>query len=172
MVMTGGPALAQDDGKAVIDVSEFITRGEVVGDRNADGIPDLPESDVLAPGTPGIWDEQVGERTLEDFERLVVDQIDGFDLTDEGSSLVGACGGLAISYDDKGESLDAMIDLGDGQPAVDAYTGDQAMTSGNPFIIDPAGIIVYWGFTRDLPTFSKEGEIPSVDYGDPNPAFH
>jgi len=172
MVMTGGPALAQDDGKAVIDVSEFITRGEVVGDRNADGIPDLPESDVLAPGTPGIWDEQVGERTLEDFERLVVDQIDGFDLTDEGSSLVGACGGLAISYDDRGESLGAMIDLGDGQPAVDAYTGDQAMTSGNPFIIDPAGIIVYWGFTRDLPTFSKEGEIPSVDYGDPNPAFH
>ncbi len=99
-------------------------------------------------------------------------QVPNFDTADEGSMLVGACGGLAISYDEDGMSLDAMIDLGDGAPAVDAFTGDQAMTSGNPFVIDPGGTIVYWGFTKDLPTFSTAGEIPSVDYGDPNPAFH
>ena len=168
-VMTGGIAFAQSSGAAVIDVSEFITRGEDFVDRNGDGIPDLGE---LQEGFAGIWDEQVGERTEEDFERLVVNQVDSFDVEDEGSILTGPCGGLAISYDDEGLSLDAMIDLGDGQPAVDAYTGDQAMTSGNPFLIDPGGTIVYWGFTRDVPTFSTAGEIPSVDYGEPNLAFH
>jgi len=169
MVMTGGPALAQGDGAAVIDVTEFISRGEGFVDINGDGIPDLGE---LTEGFAGIWDEQVGERTPEDFERLVVAQVENFDVDDEGSSLVGACGGLAISYDDLGLSLDAMIDLGDGAPAVDAYTGDQAMTSGNPFVIDPGGVVVYWGFTNDVPNFSTKGEIPSVSYGDPNPAFH
>jgi len=168
-VMTGGPALAQEDGVAVIDVTEFITRGEGFVDLNGDGIPDLGE---LAEGFAGIWDEQVAERTPEDFQRLVVDQIPNFDLGDEGSTLVGACGGLAISYDDAGMSLDAMIDRGDGQPAVDVFTGDQAMTSGNPFLIDPAGVVVYWGFTNDVAGFSREGEIAGVNYGDPNPAFH
>ena len=168
-VMLGGIALAQESGPAVIDVSEFISRGDDFVDRNGDGIPDLGE---LAEGFAGIWDEQVGERTPEDFERLVVGQISGFDVGDEGSTLVGPCGGLAISYDEDGLSIDAMIDLGDGQPAVDAYTGDQAMTGGNPFVIDPGGTIVYWGFTNDVPTFSLEGEIEGVEYGDPNPAFH
>ena len=69
MVMTGGPALAQEDGVAVIDVTDFITRGEGFVDVNGDGIPDLGE---LAEGFAGIWDEQVGERTPEDFERLIV----------------------------------------------------------------------------------------------------
>ncbi|MCJ7725710.1 MAG: hypothetical protein MUP76_04905 [Acidimicrobiia bacterium] len=169
MVMTGGPALAQSEGVAVIDVTDFVSRGEGFVDLNGDGIPDLGE---LSEGFAGIWDEQVGERTPEDFQALVVDQVPNFDVDDEGSNLVGACGGLAISYDEEGMSVDAMIDLGDANPAVDAYTGDQAMTSGNPFVIDPGGVIVYWGFTNDLPTFSLQGEIPSVDYGDPNPAFH
>ena len=169
MVMTGGPALAQGNGAAVIDVSEFITSGEGFVDLNGDGIPDLGE---LTEGFAGIWDEQVAERTPEDFQALVVDQVPNFDVEDEGSMLVGACGGLAISYDDQGMSLDAMIDLGDAEPAVDAYTGGQAMTSGNPFVIDPGGVVVYWGFTKDLPTFSLAGAVGGTDYGEPNPAFH
>jgi len=169
MVMTGGPALAQEDGVAVIDVTEFITSGDGFVDINGDGIPDLGE---LTEGFAGIWDEQVAERTPEDFQRLVVGQVPNFDAEDAGSALVGACGGLAISYDDQGMSLDAMIDLGDSQPAVDAYTGNQAMTSGNPFVIDPAGVVVYWGFTKDVSTFSLAGSIAGTDYGEPNPAFH
>ncbi|MFH2073549.1 MAG: hypothetical protein ABIJ75_11940, partial [Actinomycetota bacterium] len=169
MVMTGGPALAQGNGAAVIDVSEFITSGEGFVDLNGDGIPDLGE---LTEGFAGIWDEQVAERTPEDFQALVVDQVPNFDVEDEGSMLVGACGGLAISYDDQGMSLDAMVDLGDAEPAVDAYTGGQAMTSGNPFVIDPGGVVVYWGFTKDLPTFSLAGAVGGTDYGEPNPAFH
>ena len=86
MVMTGGPALAQEDGAAVIYVTEFITMEEGFVDIDGDGIPDLGE---LAEGFAGIWDEQVGERTPEDFERLIADQIPSFDLGDDGSALVG-----------------------------------------------------------------------------------
>ena len=85
------PALAQEDGdQAVIDVSEFITRGSDFTDLNGDGVPDLGE---LAEGTPGIWDDLVGAQTPEEFAALVTDRIDGFDTTDDGSMLVGACGG-------------------------------------------------------------------------------
>lgn len=164
------PALAQEDGdRAVIDVSEFITRGSDFTDLNGDGIPDLGE---LAEGTPGIWDDLVGAQTPEEFEALVTDRIDGFDTTDDGSMLVGACGGLAISYDRNGMSIDAMVDNGDGAPIIDVYSGGQAMTADNPFQIDPSGVIAYWGFTRDLSSFSVTGEIPGIDYGDPNPAYH
>jgi hypothetical protein len=167
-VMTGGAAFAQEDDTGAIDVTEFITRGTGFEDRNGDGIPDMGE---LAEGFAGIWDDQVAERTPDDFRRLVIEQIPNFGV-DEGSMLVGPCGGLVISYDEEGLSVDAVIDRGDGQPPVDVVTGDQAFTSGNPFKIDPGGTIVYWGFTNDIPQLSREGEIPSIDYGDPNPAFH
>jgi len=164
------PALAQEQSEqAFIDVSEFITRGADFKDTNGDGVPDLGE---LAEGTPGIWDDLVGAQTPEEFQALVIDRLPGFDTSDEGSMLVGACGGLAISYDRNGLSLDAIVDNGDGSPMRDVYSGDQAMTAGNPFEIDPSGVIAYWGFTRDLPSFSPEGEIPGVGYGDPAPAFH
>lgn len=164
------PALAQEDGgQAVIDVSEFITRGTDFVDRNGDGVPDLGE---LAEGWPGIWDDLVGAQTPEEFQELVIDRIPGFDTSDEGSTMVGACGGLAISYDRDGLSIDAMVDNGDGDPIVDVYSGGQAMTADNPFEIDPSGVIAYWGFTRDLPNFSTAGEIAGVNYQDPAPAFH
>jgi hypothetical protein len=165
------PAVAQEEGseQAVVDVGPFITRGEGFVDLNGDGIPDLGE---LAEGFAGIWDDNVGAQTPEEFQSLVIDRIPAFDSTGDGSILVGACGGLAISYDRDGMSIDAMIDNGDSGPLIDAYTGDQAMTAGNPFEIDPSGVIAYWGFTRDLPSFSLAGEIGGVNYGDPAPAFH
>jgi hypothetical protein len=167
--VTAGPALAQEGGGAAIDVSEFITRGTGFEDRNGDGIPDLGD---LAEGIAGIWDEQVGDRTPEDFQALVIDQIPNFDVSDTDSMLIGPCGGLVISYDAEGMSLDAIIDRGDGQPPVSAINGLQAFTSSNPFQVDPAGTVVYWGFTRDIPGFSVTGAIPGVDYGDPALAFH
>ncbi|MDX1689387.1 MAG: hypothetical protein R3290_00050 [Acidimicrobiia bacterium] len=164
------PALAQEDQEpAVINVADFITSGEDFVDQNGDGIPDLGE---LAEGFAGIWDDRVGARTPEEFQQLVVDRIPAFDTTGDDSVLVGACGGLAIAYDDQGMSIDAIIDNGDDEPLIDVYTGDQAMTSGNPFRVDPAGVVAYWGFTRDLPTFSRAGRIPDVNYGEPNPSFH
>ncbi len=169
LALTVGPALAQEGEVAVIDVGPFITRGTDFVDLNGDGVPDLGE---LSEGTPGIWDDLVGAATPEEFEEMVVTQIPVFDIDEKGSTLVGPCGGLAISYDEDGMSLDAMIDRSDGQPPVDVFSGEQAMTAGNPFRVDPAGTVVYWGQTRDVATFSLQGEIPGVDYGDPAPAFH
>jgi len=165
------PALAQGagDGVAVIDVGSFITRGDSFIDRNGDGVPDLGE---LSEGFAGIWDDNVGARTPAEFQGLVADQISGFDTTGAASVLVGPCGGLAISYDENGLSIDAMIDLGDADPPIDVYTGEAAMTGGNPFKVDPGGVVAYWGFTADLPTLSTAGEISGVNYGDPAPAFH
>jgi len=168
--VAAAPALAgEGDGQAVIDVTPFITRGDNFIDLNGDGIPDLGELDE---GFAGIWDDNVGAGTLEEFDNLVTDRIPAFDTTGDASVLVGACGGLAISYDEFGMSVDAMIDNGDDAPLVDVFTGDQAMTSGNPFRVDPAGVVAYWGFTRDLPNFSLQGEIAGVDYGEAQPSFH
>lgn len=167
--VVGAPALAQDDGRAVIDVTPFITRGTDFVDLNDDGVPDLGE---LTEGFAGIWDDNVGAATQEEFETLVTDRIPAFDTTGDGSVLVGACGGLAISYDENGMSVDAMIDNGDDGPLIDVFTGEQAMTSGNPFRVDPAGVVAYWGFTRDLPNFSTEGEIEGINYHEPAPSFH
>lgn len=164
------PALAQEgDQVAVIDVGPFITRGTDFVDLNGDGIPDLGE---LNEGFAGIWDDNAGAATPEEFQTLVVDRIAEFDTIGDDSILVGACGGLAISYDENGMSIDAMIDNGDDDPLIDVLTGDQAMTGGNPFKVDPAGVVAYWGFTRDLPNFSVTGEIPGINYKDPAPSFH
>jgi hypothetical protein len=164
------PALAQEpEGVAVIDVGPFISTGEGFVDLNGDGVPDLGELDE---GFAGIWDDNVGARTPEEFQDLVADRIAGFDTTGAASVLVGPCGGLAISYDENGMSIDAMIDLADDDPPVDVYTGEAAMTSGNPYKVDPGGVVAYWGFTNDAPTFSVAGEIAGVNYGDPAPAYH
>ncbi|MBI5157044.1 MAG: hypothetical protein HZA58_03410 [Acidimicrobiia bacterium] len=165
------PALAQGagDGVAVIDVGSFITSGDGFVDLNGDGVPDLG---TLTEGFAGIWDDNVGARTPDEFQDLVADRISGFDTTGAASVLVGPCGGLAISYDEDGLSIDAMVDLGTDDPPLDVYTGEAAMTGGNPFKVDPGGVVAYWGFTADVPTFSTTGEISGVDYGDPAPAYH
>ncbi|HSG80540.1 MAG TPA: hypothetical protein VLD62_13240 [Acidimicrobiia bacterium] len=168
--VTVAPAMAQDEGQeAVIDVEPFITRGENFVDMNGDGIPDLGE---LAEGFAGIWDDNVGAQTPEEFEALVTDRIPAFDTTGDDSVLVGACGGLAIAYDENGMSLDAIIDNGDSEPLIDVFTGEQAMTRDNPFRVDPNGVVAYWGFTRDNPNFSVAGRQEDVNYQEPAPAFH
>jgi hypothetical protein len=96
---------------------------------------------------------------------------EGFDLEEAGAVLIGPCGGVAISYDSEGNSIDAAFDFGDPGPPVDIY-GDPKMTSGNPFKLRTDGVVAYYGFTRDVPTFSQAGVIPGVDYGESAPAFH
>lgn len=167
LVMTAGPVMAQPE--PVIDVEEFIDTfiGEIPGGRedvNGDGIPDL------AIGTPGIWDDREGAGSPEEFfDRVSLGE--GFDVEDAGSTLVGPCGGVAISYDSNGESIDAAFDFGDDGPPVDRF-GEPTFTSGNPFEVRTDGVVAYYGFTRDAATFSTAGQIAGVDYGDPAPAFH
>jgi hypothetical protein len=63
-----------------------------------------------------------------------------------GSKLTGECGGLAYSYGENGDLIDAAIDVGDANPPVDLLDGGQAFTSGNPFKVDTRGVVAYYGF--------------------------
>lgn len=163
MVIAAGPALAQDP---VIDLVEFVNSfAEAFPDVNGDGIPDIPE------GEPGIWDDTMGAATEADFLALAGADGGGLDLGDPGSTLIGPCGGVVISYDAQGRSIDAMLDFGDEGPLLDIY-GNQKMTADNPMRVDATGTVAVWGFTRDVPTLSLQGTQAAIDYGDPAHAFH
>jgi len=186
LLTTAGPALAQQDRPPVIDLSKYITLDSVAqwADRNGDHIPDIPltgpEGDIPV-GIAGIWDDAIGALTADEFLLRVDPEGTGFDLEEKGAYLLGPCGGSAISYDAKGNSLDAMVDLGDGNPPVDIY-GEPAMTAGNPFQVDSGGTVLYFGFTLPDPGLSGVGDafhnhrweivimgVSADDGGDPNP---
>lgn len=174
LVVTAGPGLAVD-GEPVIDINDFLPAdfGDIDGDNvpdlfediNDDGIPDIPE------GIHGIWDDTIGAKTEEEFI-AEVDVPETFDFDDELSLMMGPCGGLVISYNSARESIDAVVDRGDDFPSVDVITGEQAFTKDNPFRLSSTGFMAYWGFTRDVPTFSTAGQQPGFDYGEGALSFH
>jgi len=71
---------------------------------------------VIPVGIAGIWDNAIGATTPEDFIARVDPARTGFDLGEKAAILFGPCGGAVISYDAHGDSLDAAVDLGDGNP--------------------------------------------------------
>lgn len=155
LLMLAGPALAQGDQEPIIDLSDYLGLDAVAQwpDRNGDHIPDLPGAGAdneVPVGIAGLWDDAVGATTPEEFLAAVDPEGDGFDVEDEGAYLTGPCGGVVISYDSHGNSIDAVIDLGDDGPPMDIY-GQAAMTAGHPFRVDSGGHLVYFGFTRDNP---------------------
>lgn len=183
LLMLTGPALAQQDREPVIDLSSFITLEAAAqwADRNGDHIPDMPvegAEEAIPEGIAGLWDDAIGALTAEQFLAGVDPGGDGFDLAEEGAYLLGPCGGVAISYDSSGNSIDAAVDLGDDDPPLDIY-GEAAMTAGNPFQVDSSGQVVYFGFTREHPglilgAFHSHRwevvimEVAADDGGDPN----
>lgn len=175
--MAVSPALAaSDDGQPAVDINDFLPAdfGDLDGDgvpdrfddRNGDGLPDIPE------GRHGIWDDAVGAKTPVEFLAEVDPGRFTFDTTDPDSMMIGPCGGLAISYDADGNSIDAAVDAGDDEPAVDVLSGEQAFTRSNPMQVDSSGFVAYFGFTQDVGTLSLEGNLADVDYGAPARAFH
>lgn len=112
-VIAATPALAAD-GEPAIDINDFLPsdigdwNGDGVpdqfDDKNGDGLPDIPD------GIHGIWDDTVGAKTAAEFVLEVDIFRQTFDFDDEESMLVGPCGGLAISYDSAGNSIDAVVD--------------------------------------------------------------
>lgn len=100
--------------------------------------------DAVPRGAPGEFDLTAAD---ERFGGLVRDFGDTTDLeVGEGSSLTGPCGGIAMSYGDDGDLIDAALDAGNGDPPVDVLDGGQAFTSGNPFEVDTRGVVAYYGF--------------------------
>jgi len=180
--MTAGPALAQQDQEPVIELCKYITLDAAAqwADRNGDHIPDMPvegPDQEIPVGIAGIWDDAIGATTPEQF--LAGVQGAGLDLEEQGAVLIGPCGGAVISYDAHGDSIDAAVDLGDGNPPVDIY-GEAAFTAGNPFQVDSGGMVTYFGFTLDAPGLTLGAfhnhrwelvvmDVAADDGGDPNP---
>jgi len=184
LLMTAGPALAQQDRPPVIDLTDFITVADVAqwADRNGDHIPDIPQEGAegdIPVGIAGIWDDAIGALTPEEFLLRVDPEGTGFDLEESGAYLFGPCGGAAMSYAANGDSLDAAVDLGDGNPPLDIY-GEPAFTEGNPFQVDSGGTVLYFGFTLPDPGLGGDAfhdhrwelvimGVSADDGGDPNP---
>jgi hypothetical protein len=100
--------------------------------------------DQIPEGAPGEFDlTEADER----FGQLIRDFGDTTSVdAGEGSSLTGPCGGIAMSYDEDGDLLDAALDAGTDAPPVDVLDGGQAFTSDNPFEVDTKGVVAYFGF--------------------------
>lgn len=183
LLMTAGPALAQEDQEPSIDLSKYITLDAVAqwADRNGDHLPDMPvegPNGEIPVGIAGLWDDAVGATTRDEFVAAVDPEGTGFALEEEGAVLLGPCGGAVISYDAHGDSIDAAVDLGDGNPPVDIY-GEAALTAGNPLRVDSGGMVAYFGFT-DSPTLTLGAfhnhrwelvimGVSADEGGDPNP---
>lgn len=129
-------------------------------------------NDAGVPSTnPGEYDQDTGQA---EFERLAA-SVGSSSEGGAGSSLTGPCGGFAYSYDGDGVLIDAAVDVGDDAPPIDAFGGGQAFTSGNPFLVDASGQVVYFGFAPldgDGPEnheYSLDvAGITVADGGDPN----
>jgi hypothetical protein len=93
----------------------------------------------------------------------------------DGSQLTGMCGGYAYSYDENGDLIDAVMDIGNDAPPIDLLDGGQAFTSSNPFKVDTRGLVQYYGFSpedgdgpEDHRWFIKTSGISLDKGGDPN----
>jgi hypothetical protein len=184
LLLAAGPALARQDGEPAINLGDFITleAANQWADRNGDYIPDIPvqgPQGEIPPGAAGLWDDAIGATSPEDFVARVDPAGSGFDLGEKGAVLLGPCGGAVVSYDANGNSIDAAIDLGDGNPPIDIH-GKPAFTAGNPFQVDSGGLVTYYGFTLDSPALSMGAfhnhrwevvimGVAADQGGDPNP---
>lgn len=159
IAMSAWPAFAGGGGgEPVIDPLDFIPvqfQGDFE-DRNDDGIPDF--KDIPPEGIAGIWADRIGALTPEEFLSRVDPGGESFKTGDTGSSLIGPCGGIVITYDADGQSIDAAVDFGDERPPVDIY-GNQAMTSSNELQVDTGGDVLYFGFNGEFTVDPATGAI-------------
>ena len=124
--LIAAPSFAQSDDEAppvdpdvladtlAVYMSEF-SNADLDGDGNADfadtdgdGIPNIPE------GEPGDLDLTPGDGR---FGTPIVEQVQAgatefADDTDDGSTLLFDCGGMAVSYDANGNMVDWAIGVG------------------------------------------------------------
>jgi len=109
------------------------------------GPPPIPLDDTVLDPTNGDIDIEEAAEEFDELEVLILASTDPSTFG-SNSALTGPCGGVAFSYGENGEVIDAAIDLGDNSPPIDLTDGSQAFTSSNPFKVDTRGIVAYFGF--------------------------
>lgn len=109
------------------------------------GPPPIPLDDIVFDPTNDDIDIEEAAEEFDKLEVLVLASTDPSTFGG-GSTLTGPCGGVAFSFGENGEIIDAAMDLGDNSPPIDLTSGGQAFTSGNPFKVDTQGVVVYFGF--------------------------
>ena len=192
-------AAAQDDAgdepdpAGIQESLDFYLADLLTLDFDDDGVPDIFSVDgvlyVSEPpvGDPGEFDLKPGDGIFGTQVSDVLSEDGYFDSVGDSSTLIGDCGGVAMSFDDNG----AMIDMAIGVPSkegggpdgtlVDVMPGAsdfgaRAFTSGNPFEVHVQGKVVYYG---TLPRsgdgaehhlwYIKTAGISLDAGGDPNP---
>ncbi len=121
-------------------------------------------------GEAGDLDLPPGEPVFEGLVTAAEDE----PLPDGGDSkLTGPCMGVALSFDDEGNLIDAAADFDDAGPPVDLIDGGQAFTAADPYQVHVNGWVVYGG-RADPPPINHTWWIRtlglSVDAGgDDNP---
>ena len=179
-------ALAKSLGRAVATAADgaaaraFLEAASCTDAIRADVAQQAGEAERRLAAIAGIRDDPVGATTYDEFMEAVRPEGQGFDLEEAGAYMMGPCGGAVISYDARGDSLDAAVDLGDADPPIDIY-GEPAFTEGNPFQVDSGGTVLYFGFTLPDAGFASGDAfhnhrwelvimgVSADDGGDPNP---
>jgi hypothetical protein len=165
--LIAAPSFAQSDGEGppvdpdvladtiALYMSEFSNAdfdGDGVADfadTDGDGIPNIPE------GEPGDLDLTPGDGR---FGTAIVNDVQASASTyavdsDDASTLLFDCGGMAVSYDSDGNMVDWAIGVGSSEGGgpngqlVDIYPssdiGNRAFTKSNPFIVKDT--VIYFG---------------------------
>lgn len=135
-------------------------------DFDGDGVPDIEDSD--GDGIPDIPEGEPGDRDIApgdgQFLQAITSDLQAQGLTtivdnDDGSDLLGDCGGMAMSFDGDGQLIDMAIGVpsneggGPSGQLIDVMGegfGTRAFTKTNPFVVDTR--VIYIG------TLPKEGD--------------
>jgi len=163
---------SEPDPEAITDAVAFYTSELYSVDFDGDGVADI--TDANNDGVPEIPEGEPGDRDITPdnprFGAQITDQLAaiGFDNVvsiSDSSTLVGDCGGMAMSFDDSGKMIDMAIGIPsnegggpngqviDVMPGASSY-GQRAFTSGNPFEVNVKGKVVYVG------TLPRNGDGP------------
>lgn len=157
----GEPEEPPPDPAVIAEALEFYTSEMFSADVDGDGVPDITDNDgdgvpEVPEGFPGDWDITPNDPVY--GQRIDADlQAQGYDNVvsiSDSSTLIGDCGGMAMSFDDNGAMIDWAIGIpsneggGPNGQLADIYGegfAERAFTGSNPFEVNVKGKVIYFG---------------------------